>query len=160
MSWLCTCNNQHFSFSYMFWAHHDSIPTLIKCMDNEHTMYYSNGEFCDSKSSFEDYESKYTPGVWDSADLFDSMEECCANKFWWDIPGCKASSPKEFSFQLSFDLCGLTQPEICQDADTIANALETAMDIGLDSDSESNVTSIGCATLTRNADTGNTGEAL
>lgn len=121
-------------------------------------MYYSNGEFCDQKSEFEDWESKYTPADWDSSDLFDTMEECCAAKFWWNIEDCKANSPKEFTFEVSFDLCGLVEPQICQDADTIGNALEVAIEVGLGSGDKANVTTIGCTTLTRNADTGNTGE--
>ena len=34
-------------------------------------------------------------------------------------------------FELTFDLKGLIEPTFCQDADTIANALEVAMNVGL-----------------------------
>lgn len=125
-------------------------------MGNEKPMYYSNGSFCDQKVFFEDWESKYTPGTWSSSDQFDTLRECCVAKFWWDIEGCVASSPKELTFSFSLDIGNVVLPLYCQDADTIGNALETAINIGLGSSSISAVTQIGCATLSRNADTGNT----
>jgi len=60
-----------------------------------------------------------------------TIKDCCNAKFWYRVPECIAASPKEISFDLSFDLYGLIEPEICQDADTIANALGVAMDAGL-----------------------------
>ena len=65
-----------------------------------------------------------------------------------------AESPKELVFELTFDLMGLIEPTICQDADTIGNALEVALNKGL-SGGDANVTAIGDVTLTRNPDTGN-----
>ena len=53
------------------------------------------------------------------------------------------------------DLLQLTEPEFCQDADIIANALGTAIERGIDADMRANITSIGCATITRDSDTGN-----
>lgn len=53
------------------------------------------------------------------------------------------------------DLERLAEPEFCQDADIIANALVTAMERDLGDDMRANVTSIGCATIKRNPDTGN-----
>ena len=94
-------------------------------------------------------------------------------KFWWDVEGCMAASPKEIVFlvswqparglidrknvptrltlcpscisQLEFDITGLIEPTTCQDADTFANALAVAMEVGLDG-GDANVTDIGCAT--------------
>ena len=62
--------------------------------------------------------------------MFETLEECCSSKF-WDVPGCIEASPKELVFDLIFDLLGLIEPTICQDADTIGNALEVAMKVGL-----------------------------
>jgi len=108
-------------------------------MDNNHPMYYSNGEFCDQKVDFEDWEAKYTPATWSSSSLFETLDECCATKFWYDVDTCMAKSPKEMVFTIKFDIKGLIEPEICQDADTIANALEVAMEVGL-SGASANVT--------------------
>ena len=49
-------------------------------MGNEKPMYYSNGQHCDQKVYFEDWESKYTPGTWESSDQFGTLKECCVAK--------------------------------------------------------------------------------
>lgn len=67
-----------------------------------------------------------------------------------------AASPKEIVLDFRIDISGLADPEYCQDADTIAKALEKVIDLGLGGDSVSDVTAIGCATLSSNADSGNT----
>lgn len=77
-------------------------------------------------------------------------------KFWWDIEGCIDASPKELKFSFSIDIIEMITPLYCQDADTMGNALETAIDIGLGSNSISTVTAIGTATLDIDTDTGNT----
>ena len=100
-------------------------------MDNNIPLYYSNGLHCDQKIDFEDWESKYSPGTWDSSGLFETLKECCNANFWWDPKGCISDSPKSMLFELTFDLKGLIEPTFCQDADTIANALEVAMNVGL-----------------------------
>jgi hypothetical protein len=125
-------------------------------MGNDKPMYYSNGQYCDQKVEFEDWESKYSPGTWESTDQFDTLKECCVAKFYWDIEGCIASSPKELKFSFSIEINNIITPMYCQDADTMGNALETAINIGLGSDSISIVTAIGTATLGSDPDTGNT----
>ena len=100
-------------------------------MSNNHPMYYSTGSHCELKVDFEDWEDKYSPGDWDSSDLFETLLECCNAKFWWDVPGCLAASPKELLFEFTFDLMGLVEPTVCQDADIIGNALEVALNKGL-----------------------------
>lgn len=117
---------------------------ITQCMDNDHPMYYSNGSYCEQKVEFEDWESKFTPGDWGASDLFETLDQCCTAKFWWDVPGCMAASPKEMVFELTFDVRGLIEPAICQDADTIGNALEVALNVGLGG-ADANVTSIGGA---------------
>jgi hypothetical protein len=35
---------------------------------------------CSTQVYFEDYESKYSPGSWESSDQFDTLKECCVAK--------------------------------------------------------------------------------
>ena len=102
-------------------------------------MYYSVGDHCEQKTNFEDWEAKYTPASWDSSSLFETLVDCCVTTHGWDVQHCMENSPKELSFELEFDLKGLVEPTICQDADRIGNALEAALKLGL-SGGEANVT--------------------
>lgn len=128
---------------------------VAQCMQNEHPVWFSNGVTCESKTTLEQWEVKYTPQTWESADLFEIMGQCCNAKIWWDVDGCMAASPKAVSFEFSFDLKALLEPGSCQDADTVGNALEVAMNSGFGVVSTSAVKEIGCATLSRNVDTSN-----
>lgn len=49
---------------------------IQQCMGNQKPMWYKNGEVCDQKVYFEDWESKYTPGSWDSSSQFETLQEC------------------------------------------------------------------------------------
>jgi len=128
---------------------------ITQCMANEHPLYYSDGEKCDQKVFFEFHEAKFTPADWSSSDLFETLQQCCVHKFWWDKQACMEKSPRELKYYFSVNISNLNEPEFCQDADIIANALVTALERGLDDDMRASVTSIGCATITRNPDTGN-----
>jgi hypothetical protein len=127
-------------------------------MANEHPVYYSTGEICDQKIFLDFMEVKYTPADWSSSDLFDTLEQCCVNKFYWDKEGCMANSPQEMKLMFKVDIQNLVEPSICQDADIIANALikvlEDEPNSILEHGLHANVTSIGGVTLSRNADTG------
>lgn len=127
-----------------------------QCMGNQKPMYYKNGEICDQKVYFEDWESKYTPGSWSSSDQFETLQECCVVKFWYDVEGCMAASPKELTFTFTITIKNIIEPTNCQDADIQAKALETAINVGLGSSSSSSVSKIGCATLSQDPDTDNT----
>ena len=116
-------------------------------MGNQKPMYYSNGSFCDKKVNFEDWESKYSPGTWESSSLFETIQECCVTNFYYDIEGCMADSPKSLSFSFSLTLNNMIEPTNCQDADTQSKALETAIGVGLGYSAWSHVSAIGCATL-------------
>ena len=118
-------------------------------------MYMSNGQICEQKTFLEYHESKFTPGDWDASDLYETLEECCVAKFSWDRHSCLAASPRELKYYFTMNVETLNEPEFCQDADIIANALVTALERGLDADMRADVTSIGCATISRNPDTGN-----
>ena len=132
------CCEQHF-----WWR-------ILQCMGNERPMYHSNGQHCEIKTFFEDHESN-SPTDWTATTLFETLGECCREKFWWDIDGCLDGSPKKMTFKFSININGLIQPHICQDADRIANALEVAANVGFRDEGETNafVTSIGCLDLAR-----------
>ena len=125
-------------------------------MSNEHLMYYSDSLKCDIKVEFEDWEAKFTPGGWRSSGLFDTLEECCGASYWWDIDGCMATSPNDARFTFEFKLSDLKAPVSCQEADEIAAGWEHVIDAENSEDAFSNVTSIGCASIWKNAETGMT----
>jgi hypothetical protein len=125
---------------------------VAQCMQNEHNLYYSNGSHCTQKVNLEQWEVKYTPAEWSTSDKFETLEECCNAKFWWDVNACMSQSPQNIVYDFTFQVTQLLEPENCQDADTIANALSVAMDKGLGGGT-SNVTSIGDVTLHRDPDT-------
>ena len=89
---------------------------MTECMANEEYKFYKNGDKCDSKIYFEDWE---TAGVspWTETTLFNTIEECCANLFWYDYNGCVGRSPATFKFDFCVDIKGLPDPQDCQSAD-------------------------------------------
>ncbi|KAL3822208.1 hypothetical protein ACHAXA_000648, partial [Cyclostephanos tholiformis] len=131
---------------------------IAQCMENEHPVWSSNGNSCELTTNLDPWEVKYTPQTWDTADLFETLQECCIAKFWWDVDGCKAASPKELMFEFDFNAKALILPRSCQDADIMGSVLEVAMNSGFGVEVTSVVTKLGCVTLLRNQDTSNTGE--
>lgn len=129
---------------------------ITQCMSNDHLMYYSDSTKCDIKVEFEDWESKFTPGGWRSSGLYDNLEECCGAHFWWDIETCTSASPYAASFTFSFKVSDLKAPASCQEADEIAKGWEHVIDTKLGELAYSNVTTIGCASIWRNPETGMT----
>ena len=125
-------------------------------MSNEKHMYRSNGSYCEMKADLEDWETKYTPDRWEDSDLFFTLKDCCVAKHWYNVEGCIDASPKEITFSFSIEINSLIEPRSCQDADTIAHGLETAINVGVGIHAISMVTGIGCATLFLNADTHST----
>ena len=55
---------------------------------NEHPMWYKNGERCEQKVNFEDWEANFSPNLGITrvkpTNLFDTVEECCRDKFSYD----------------------------------------------------------------------------
>ena len=130
-------------------------------MGNSKNMYRSNGSYCEIKADLEDWQTKYTPDHrWDDSDLFFTLKECCVAKHWYDIEGCIEASPKEINFSFSIEIGHIVEPGSCQDADTMAHGLETAINNGLSfiygNHALSTITGIGCATLLLNDDTHST----
>ena len=102
---------------------------MTQCMANEEFKFYKNEDKCDSKIYFEDWEHN-SPAEWTDTTLFDTVEECCANLFWFDYDGCVGRSPVMFKFEFCVDIKGLTDPQDCQSADIFANVIETAINEG------------------------------
>jgi protocatechuate 3,4-dioxygenase beta subunit len=130
---------------------------ITQCMQNEEFKFYKNGEICDTKIYFEDWESN-SPADWTDTTQFDTLDECCVNMFWYDIDGCMERSPVMFKFEFCVDIKGLVDPQDCQSADIYANVLEDAINAGVnlaaeteaDQDlTDANITSIGNVTLTK-----------
>ena len=123
----------------------------MQCMGNERLMYYSTGTSCNSKLNFEDTELNSMN--WISTTLFETAEDCCRERFWWDIEGCLASSPKEIQFTFSIDIGGVAEPTNCQDADRVAHAMQDAANAGWnDANTHAFVTSIGNVELSSATD--------
>jgi len=95
----------------------------VQCTANEEYKFYRNGEMCDSKLEFEDWEMN-SPADWTDTKLFDTLDECCANLFSYDYSGCMERSPVMFKFDFCFDIGSLLPPIDCQTADIYANVLE------------------------------------
>ena len=99
-------------------------------MANEDFKFYKRDDICDTRIYFEDWQDQ-TSGNWIETTQFDTLEECCANTFWWDYEGCVARSPLMFKFDFCVDIQGLVDPHDCQSADVIANVLEDAINDGM-----------------------------
>ena len=98
-------------------------------MANEEFKFYQSGEICDTKIYFEDWEDN-SPSDWTATTQFNTIEECCANEFWFDYDGCVSRSPIMFKFDFCVDIQGLVAPQDCQSADIYANVLEDAIHDG------------------------------
>ncbi|KAL7555014.1 hypothetical protein ACHAWF_018715 [Thalassiosira exigua] len=97
----------------------------VQCMANEQFKFYKNGDICDTKIFFEDWETN-SPADWTRTTQFDTVEECCANMFWFDFDGCIGRSPVMFKFDFCVDIKGLVDPPDCQTADIFANVIGDA----------------------------------
>ena len=119
-------------------------------MANEEFKFFQSGDICDTKIVFEDHEEN-TPG-WVENDLFDTLEECCANTFAHDLGGCMDRSPVTFKFDFCVDIEGLVEPMDCQSADIYANVLEDALNVNAGiggAELDANITRIGEVSLTK-----------
>ena len=133
---------------FLYLTHHLCFPSFIFSMANEEYKFYRNGEICDSKIEFEDWESN-SPAEWTDTKLFDTLDECCSNLFSYDYSGCMGRSPVMFKFEFCFDVGSLLPPIDCQTADIYANVLEDAVNLGLGEGSDANITRVGEASLTK-----------
>jgi hypothetical protein len=102
---------------------------MTQCMANEEFKFYKNGNMCDNKINFEDWELN-APAAWTDTTMFDTIEECCANMFWFDYDGCVGRSPVTFKFEFCVDIERLPNPQDCQSADIFANVIEDSINEG------------------------------
>jgi len=116
---------------------------MTQCMTNEQFQFFKiDGDKCDSKIYFEDWESnsgELTTG-WTDTTLFDTVEECCANTVWFNYDECVASSPITFKFDFCVEVQGLVEPTDCQSADIYANVLEDSINEGAAHQANQNAT--------------------
>ena len=135
------CCKQHF-----WWR-------MTQCMANEEFKFYQKEDKCDTKVVFEDWESN-TPDMFHGGEstLFDTLDECCAHKFWYDFDGCMGRSPVIYKFEFCVDIGGLVDPLDCQSADIYGTVLEAAINVNADlglGEVDASVTKIGDASLTK-----------
>jgi len=77
---------------------------------NDHAFkFYKNGEVCDVKLSISS-EDELSTGA---SVHFDTLDECCANMFWFDMAGCSTRSPVAFQFEFCVDLSGFDEYSDC-----------------------------------------------
>ena len=117
-------------------------------MSNEEYKFYRNGEICDTKIDFEDWELN-SPADWTDTTLFDTKDKCCTNLFPYDYSGCMERSPVLFKFDFCLEVGSLLPPVDCQTADIYANVMESSINVGLGDSSDANITRVGDATLTK-----------
>lgn len=125
-----------------------SVNLLLSTVSNEEYKFYRNGEMCDTKIDFEDWELN-SPAEWTQTTLFDTKDECCSNLFPYDYSGCMDRSPVIFKFEFCLEVGSLLPPIDCQTADIYANVMEDAINQGLGESSDANITRVGDATLTK-----------
>jgi len=103
---------------------------MTQCMANEEFKFVAgdNGE-CETKIFFEDWEDN-SPSDWTLTTQFDTVQDCCANEFWFGYDDCIGKSPVIFKFEFCVDVLGLVDPADCQSADIYANVLEDAVNEG------------------------------
>lgn len=121
-------------------------------MEDEHTAaafnndraikFFKSGEMCDVKVSL---------GGWDEESIddfshFDTLEECCANVFWYDMEGCFSRSHVAFEFEFCVDITGFSNDE-CPLSEI--KTIESAMQKGLTSNSELALLEFGRAALSK-----------
>lgn len=102
--------------------------------------FYSTGESCDVSFGGLDVTS--------SGDItyFDTLDECCANVFWYDMGGCFSRSRVAFQFEFCLDIYGLGGHSNCP-IQVIEN-IESAMQKGLGKNSELTLVTFGSTMLT------------
>eukprot|EP00986_Skeletonema_menzelii_P004835 scaffold1697_cov108-Skeletonema_menzelii.AAC.1 len=108
--------------------------------DEQKIKFFKKGEMCNSKISLGDWD------VFSNEDLFDTLEECCANLFLDDIAGCLKRSRVTFQFEFCVDMSGLNGLFDCPLPEI--SAIQSSMQAGLDESSSLTLTEIGHIVLT------------
>jgi len=109
--------------------------------DDNLVKFYSTGESCDVNFGSLDVISTD-----DDISYFDTLDECCANMFWYDMEGCFARSRVAFQFEFCLDISGLDGYSYCP-LDVIQK-IDSAMHKGLGDNSELKLVKFGSTILT------------
>lgn len=104
--------------------------------------FYKNDNFCDTM---------FSAGDWDvisTADFtyFDTLDECCANMFWYGMDGCFSRSHTAFQFEFCIEISGIDEHFNCPLNEI--RAIESAMQNGLDVNSKLSLVEFGSTALT------------
>lgn len=110
--------------------------------DDQAIKFFGSGEMCDVKVSLGGWDTILT----DDFTHFDTLDECCANMFWYDMKGCFLRSRSAFQFEFCIDISGFGGNSDCP-LDEI-HAIESAMKKGLGSSSELALVEFGRTRLT------------
>jgi len=102
--------------------------------------FYSRGDVCDV--SFGGLETTSTADI----THFDTLDECCANVFWYDMDGCFLRSRVAFQFEFCLDISGLDSYSNCPIQ--VIESIESAMQKGLGNNSELTLLNFGSTILT------------
>lgn len=120
-------------------SHGEHLSPLPLPADNT-VKFYSNGESCDV--SFGGLDVISTQEI----TYFDTLDECCANIFWYDMDGCFSRSRIAFQFEFCFDISGLDGYSNCP-VDVI-HAIEGAMQTGIGDNSDLTLVKFGSNHMT------------
>jgi len=102
--------------------------------------FYSRGDSCDVSFGGLSLTSI------DDLIYFDTLDECCANIFWYDMDGCFSRSRVAFQFEFCLDVSGLDDYSSCPIQ--VIESMEGAMKQGLGENSEVSLVKFGSTTLT------------
>jgi len=111
-------------------------------LPDDHTIeFYKSGDLCEIKFGIG------SGDIFSTADFthFDTLDECCANMFWYDIDGCFSRSHVAFQFEFCVDISGFSAHSNCP-LDEI-RAIEMAMQKGLGNNSELALVEFGSTML-------------
>lgn len=130
-----------------------SEPAFLAALsssEKESFKFYKSGNICDTKTlgSWD----AITSADWTGVNLFDTLDECCANMFWHDMDGCFSRSRIAFQFEFCVIITGFEGEGASNCPLPEIKVVETAMQKGLGSSSELMVISVGDMLLTHTDD--------
>jgi len=117
---------------------HQSLPL----QDEPPIHFFKNGDICDVNIIHEGWDAMSHDGF----AHFDTVEECCANMFWYDMDGCFSRSHVAFQFDFCVDFSGFGSHSSCPVNEI--SAVESAMKEGLGDNSKLSLVEFGDMMLT------------
>jgi len=107
--------------------------------------FYKSSDMCDVQVSLGDWDTSYDA---DNLTLFDTLDECCANVFWYDMDGCLSRSSIAFQFEFCVDISNFRVLHSPCPLEEIY-AIESAMRKGLGNSSDIALVRFGSTELTK-----------